>query len=398
MMRMSDWTAPGGRPEGGEPQRADESRPAPRYGEYAPPGWTPPPPAAGAFAPPPPFIPQAQQAWTPPPKPGLLPLRPLTLGEVIGGSFQVMRRNPRPTLGFALLISVAVTLIVGGLTGLVGWALFSRVETAATEDEATITAGSVLLFFLTVLVSSVLSSALSSVVQGVVVLEVARGTVGEKHTLKSLWADVRGRIWALIGWTLLLAAAGTVLVALVALVVIAVGSTGPLGVGLAVALAILLGLGVIVVTAWIGTKLAFTPALIVIERRTVRSAAIRSWALTRSRFWRVFGITLLVNVIVSVAAQVIATPITVIGTMLGALINPNGTEEATSGVLIGTIILSTVVSALTTAVLLVAQAAVPAILYVDARMAQEGLDLELQHYVEQVAAGQRPPDPYRAAP
>src|SRR5690606_17141166 len=37
------------------------------------------------------------QGWTPPVKPGLIPLHPLTVGNILGGTFSVMRRNPRAT-------------------------------------------------------------------------------------------------------------------------------------------------------------------------------------------------------------------------------------------------------------------------------------------------------------
>ena len=90
-------------------------------------GWQPPAsPAAGAggispWAAPTSPAPAAQQVpawqqqqhtpgWTPPPKPGLIPLHPLSFGTIIGSSFRVMRRNPGPTFGMA----VRGWTIVGG--------------------------------------------------------------------------------------------------------------------------------------------------------------------------------------------------------------------------------------------------------------------------------------------
>src|SRR3984885_11885612 len=38
--------------------------------------------------------------WTPPaPKPGVIPLRPLSVGEILDGAFTAVRRNPKATLG-----------------------------------------------------------------------------------------------------------------------------------------------------------------------------------------------------------------------------------------------------------------------------------------------------------
>src|SRR5690349_10124134 len=39
-----------------------------------------------------------QQAWTPPPKRGLVPLRPIPFGTVLGTPFRLQRRAPRTTL------------------------------------------------------------------------------------------------------------------------------------------------------------------------------------------------------------------------------------------------------------------------------------------------------------
>src|SRR5882757_3466841 len=40
------------------------------------------------------------------PKPGCVPLRPLTLSDILDGSFQTIRRNPRSTLGLSAVIAV----------------------------------------------------------------------------------------------------------------------------------------------------------------------------------------------------------------------------------------------------------------------------------------------------
>ncbi|MCC6856264.1 MAG: hypothetical protein IT189_09415, partial [Microbacteriaceae bacterium] len=89
--------------------------------------------AAGPFesptgVPAPPAGPQA--GWTPPPKPGLIPLRPLTLGTLLGASFQVLRRNPRPMFGFALLVTGVVFFASFLLVGLVALFAFSRAASA----------------------------------------------------------------------------------------------------------------------------------------------------------------------------------------------------------------------------------------------------------------------------
>jgi len=380
---MSDdrtpWASPGGAAPGGPVPPSQ-----PRYGEIAPPGWTPPPQQ-----------PWPQQGWTPPPKPGLIPLRPLNVGDITGAAFQVIRRNPRPTFGFALVISLVVGVVAAGIVALVTWSALSRIDMAASEDVDAIRAGSVLLIALSAFVAALVQLAVSAIPQGVVSLEVARGALGERLTLPQLWRRVRGRIGALIAWALLLGGALVVLVLVVALplVQLAVGG-GVQGTLAAVGIGLLVGLGVLALSIWIGTKLEFVPPLILIERLPIGAAMRRSWRLTRGSFWRIFGITLLVNLIVQVAAQIVTTPITFIGGMLSVVVNPNQTEDALSTTSIVLGIVALLVGIVLNAVIIVAQSAVPTLLYLDIRMRREGLDVAMQRYTEEHAAGRQAEDPF----
>ena len=388
---MTDWAAPGGQddrrttpgPVATPPSVPPHSAaPPPRYGELAPPGWTPPQP-------------QPQAAWTPPPRPGLLPLRPLGFGDLLASAFNVIKRNPRPTFGLALLMSLATIVIVSAIVAPVTYFMFTRAAQASLADQEALTAGAVLVTALTAFATAILSSALTGVVQGIISLEVARGTVGERHTLRSLWAAARGRLLAVIGWTLLVSAVVTTAFILVAGVAILLGASGsPVGIVLAVLVTLLLGAGALVLSAWVGTKLALVPAVLLIERRTIGAAIRRSWRLTDGNFWRIFGTLLLVNVIINTASQIVITPISMLGGFASAAINPNQSADAAIGFAIALLLLTAIVSVLFTALVMVAQTALPAVFYVDVRMRKEGLDLELQHYVEQKAAGGVPEDPY----
>ena len=374
---MTDWVAPGGQEERREP--------LPRYGELAPPGWTPP-----AQSPQPP-------AWTPPPKPGLVPLRPLAFGDIMAAAFNVIRRNPRPTFGFALLMSLGVVVIVGGIVGAVAGVMFSRAQMGSLADQEALTAGAVLVTGLTAFATAIISSALTGIAQGIISLEVARAAVAERHTIRSLWAAARGRIAAVIGWTIAVSAVVTISFVLVAALAIGVSvAGGPLGIVVGVLLALGIGAAALVLSAWLGTKLALVPAVLLIERRRLGDAMRRSWRLTDGSFWRIFGTILLVNLIINTASQIVITPVSMLGGFASVATNPNGAGDAALGWSLVILLVTALVSVLFTALVLVAQAAVPALFYLDVRMRREGLDLELQHYVERVAAGERPEDPYRA--
>jgi hypothetical protein len=324
----------------------------------------------------------AGPAWTPPPKPGLVPLRPMTLGTILGASFMVMRRNPKPTFGFALLLmgaSLVVTLFVSGAV------FFSTIQRSLSatdpDDVAAIEAGGAGGFLVSLVIPLALTLMAGALLQGVISLEVARGTVGERMRLRGLWRLVRGRAWALIGWTMMIAGTAAVALALAGVVLALLASLGPGGVAVAVLLGIVGGLGAVVLGAWLGIKLSLVPSAIVLERRTIRAAVVRSWTITTRSFWRVLGIQLLVATIYSVASQIVTTPITLVLFMLGALIGM-GDEGTLITLIVVMYAVTLLLSILVGAVGAVVQSATAALLFIDLRMRREGLDLELIRFVE----------------
>jgi hypothetical protein len=295
----------------------------------------------------------------------------------------VLRRNPKPTLGMGLLLNGGVGLLLAVTFGGFFFYLFSRVQSATIPDTEDIVAGSVGLGVIALLIPVALSLIVSAILQGVVSLEVARATIGEKLRFRGLWQLAKGRIGALIGWSVLISGAALVVVVVFALIVTLIGVTGgTAGIAAAVVLGIFLGLGGFVVTVWIGIKLSLVPSVLMLERLSLRAAIARSWSLTGGYFWKTLGILLLVNVIVSVATQIISTPLSIVAGIGGSLINPNG--ESTAGIAIAAIsyLLSGVVSVVLGAVATVLASAVATLIYIDIRMRKEGLDIELTRFVE----------------
>jgi hypothetical protein len=327
--------------------------------------------------------------WTPPPKPGLIPLRPLGLGTVLSASFQVLRRNPKPTFGVALLIQGVITIISILVVGLVAVFAFGRVASATTEDQEALFAGAVATVLLSAIVPILLSLIAVALLQGIIVLEVARGTLGEKLRLSGLWKLARGRIWALVGWVM--AVTGIVVVGigiLVGIVVLVVATGGQAGIAVGVLLGIVVLLGVIALWVWLGTKLSLVPSGIMLERLTIRASVLRSWTLTNGFFWRTFGIQLLVSVILNVAAQVITTPFSLIFGIAGGLFAPTAEPAAMFTAMTVSYVVLLMVTAIVSAIASVVQSATTALLYLDLRMRKEGLDLQLQRFVEERAGGE----------
>lgn len=333
----------------------------------------------------------------------------MTLGTILGASFQTLRRNPSATLAPALVLSLIVALIqalgsAGFLTQYFGAISDLGTSTSSGSSSANgvtpqlssaLTSG-FLGFFLTSLASGVLSLFVTAIVQGIVTVQVASSTLGTRLRLGALWRRMRGRRGAIIGWAALTALVSTLAVAVLAGVLVLIGLTGTAGVVIAVILGLLVGAGLFVVAVWLWVKLGFVPQVIVLERASIRRSMARSWALTRGAFWRTFGIRLLVVAMVSVAAQIIAGPISLVFSLGGTVLAPNGdTTAATTNALVLSTIITQAVTAVISAVGLVVAAATGALLYLDQRMRQEGLDLDLARYVEHRQAGMSDlADPY----
>jgi len=360
----------------------------------------PPSPYAAPQAPVPPPAPAPQAGWTPPPKPGLIPLRPLTFGTLLGATFQVLRRNPRPTFGFALVVTGIINVATYGIVGLVAFFAFSRVQFAtSTDDQDAIAAGAVALVLLSALVPAALAIVGTAIVQGVISLEVARGTLGERLRLPGLWRAAKGRIGALIGWSALISVALLLAIAIIAVAIaLIVAFGGVAGIVVGVLLGFLFAAVFIAAAAWLGTKLSLVPSVLMLERLPLRAALARSWSLTTGSFWRVLGTLLLVSVIVNIATSIITTPLQLFASFGATLINPNGDTTGylvTAGILA---VVTVIVSAVFGAIAAVVQGSAPALIYIDIRMRKEGLDLELQRFVEARQAGDTSvADPYLVA-
>jgi hypothetical protein len=326
----------------------------------------------------------------------------MSFGTLLGAPFAALRRNPKLTVGSALLIQSIPTIVVSVLLAGAMFFLVDRAINAEAGDRDTLMAGAVGGAIVLGLLSIVISTVSGAILQGVIVGEVARGTLGEKLTFGAVWRLIRGRLWALIGYTFLLALAWLVVVGLVVAIIVALASLGgTAGIVGAVLVGFLGGLGLIALAVWINTKLAMVPSALVLERLPFGAAITRSWGLTTGYFWKTFGLIALVFVIVYAVTQVIATPFALLGTMLGGIFAPTSLSSPDQSSFtqlfvsqLGVNVLSSVVGAIVGAIGSVIQTAAVSLLYIDLRMRKEGLDLQLVRFVEARQTGQELPDPY----
>jgi hypothetical protein len=327
------WAAPDPQPE-----------PPPTYYQPAP----PPPPGWGV------------------PKPGVIPLRPLSLSEILDGAISTMRAHPKVILG----VSAIVVTISQLLTTLATWPLIDDLNRAKnlgpnpTGDELSRALGAT---FGLVGISVLIAVLVRVFLAGFLTIAVGKAVLGQPVTSGEVWARVRPRLLALLGLTLVFPAVALVAVVLVVVVALAAG-----------AVAILLGLALFVISLWLYILFSLATPALMLESAGIRQAFGRSRTLVRGSWWRVFGITLLAGIIASIVALIIVAPFTLLsgGFSTSAVIDFKYLALTT----IGGIIASTLTEPFA--------AGVSVLLYTDQRMRREGMDIELAR-----AAGLTPPYP-----
>ncbi|MEW2009865.1 hypothetical protein AB0300_10395 [Microbacterium sp. NPDC078814] len=329
------------------------------------------------------------QTWTPAPRKGIIPLHPLTFGMLLGKAFAALRHNPKVLFGFAVVIQLIVVIATAGVMGVVLFTTFSRLETVApsSPDFEAVFAGTIAINLLAGLLVGLASIAFTAIMQGVVAAEVGYATVGVKATLRMLWRRMAPAFWRLAGFASLSVLAlfgGLAIVAGVIGALIAGGLGGtPEMIGIVVLVVVLLGLAAIPLTVWLSTKLLLVPSILVLERARFREAFVRSWRLTRGRFWVAFGVTFLISLIMGLAMQVVSFPTAMLSSFLGTVIAPTGASEPSAVVgYVFALLAPQVLLLILQAIAIVVQSTGGVLVYLDCRMRYEGLDQALLSHVE----------------
>ena len=345
--------------------------------DWASPGSPAPPPGWSSQQPPPAYQP-TPTPWgygaPPPPRPGIIPLRPLGVGELLDGSFTAIRRYPRATLGLAACVMLVVTVV----QVLTQWYLLSGIEPPA-QGETLSQAGDYFARFGTAASIDLVVTAVGTLLlTGLITAVIGEAVLGRPASAGDAWQRLRPLFWRLVGvtaLTFLIVVGVETASAIPGIVLLAAGS----GAGGGVLLAIGLIAGTIV-SVWLYISLALAPAAVVLERQTVRGALRRSRALVRTSWWRVFGILLLAAILASVVGGIISLPFGLAGGGLTSLGNNN------SELTFGQLVLSGLGGLLSGTIVRPFSAGVAALLYIDRRIRAEALDLALAR-----AAGSSPP-------
>jgi hypothetical protein len=357
---------PPGYPPPGYPPPGYQGYPPPGYQGYPPPGYQGYPPPG---YPPPGYPPYGPPAYGPPValKPGVIALRPLGLSDIFNGAVAYIRANPKATLGLTTVVVVAAQLLalilsVGPL------AVTGELQpTLAGEEVST----GVLLGSSASSIAGGIATWLSSILlSGMLTVVVGRAVFGTSITINEAWQRVRGRLWALIGVTII-----EMMAVLVVPAAVWAGITFGIGFsinGTAGAIAgIMLGLAWAVLSIYLWTMLSFAPSIIVLERLAILPAISRSFKLVRNDFWRVFGIRLLGGIVAAVVAGAVTVPFSLGGQLL--LIAASSTLAT-----LAALVLLSIGSAISQIITSPFSAGVVVLLYTDRRIRGEAFDLVLQ--------------------
>lgn len=340
---------------------------------WAAPGQPPPSSPSGEGGPPSPPPPAAARPTAP--KPGVIPLRPLGVGEILDGAISYIRANPVATLALSAVVIAVAELVQLPAQYLLQANLpqLDSAEALSVSDFSDAIGGA----FAAFLVAGLVSFVAVTVLTGLLIVVLSRAVLGQRSTLQQAWKAASPRLPGLLGISLLI----TVLLIAVLLmggisvaVVIAAGQFGlpAVLVGLVVFALIVLTVGLIVYL-WVALAMA-TPAY-VLEGIGVLAALSRSRRLVQPAWWRIFGILALATVLTWFISLIITFPFGIAGGIIdgsfaadAAVFGPISVTALLLGAL-GAIIAGTITTPFAAGVI--------GLLYVDQRIRREAWDLEL---------------------
>jgi hypothetical protein len=289
---------------------------------------------------------------------GVIPLRPLNLGDILSGAFRAVGFNRIAMLGLTFALVLAGQIITALL------ALTAARATGTGIDVLTSPLDSYTWLLGLLGISNLVMQAVMLVTSIVLSQATFAGVLRRKLTLAQAWEGLRARFWPVIGFTALVIAATAAIAAVWGALFAAVNFSRPNS-GWLVLFTVVTAIPLALAAVWLGTRLIFAVAVISIENLGPIAAMRRSWHLSRKFFWRTFATVLLVQILVGVVTGTF-TQIAGFTSMLIATENP-----------IAILGMATFASLLASALTAPLTTAVTTLLYVDMRIRKEGLDIFL---------------------
>lgn len=274
-------------------------------------------------------------------RPGVIPLRPLMLGEIVEGAVTTMRRYAGVMFGSAAVVALlsAVVYYAADL-----WVLDATSPAPVIDENAppevqldqavTQLQEALPQFGVLALITLVTQTFLS----GLLTVVVGRAVLGQSVGVRGAWEELRPRLVTLLGLTLV------------------------------VTLAVMVGTAFFIVPGvWLYALLSLATPALVLERGTLGTALRRSVALVQGAWWRVFGVLVTAVLVTWVVSYLIQWP-------FNLAIDPQAFER---GYTPEELMLQELGGAVARTITVPFSAAVTALLYIDQRMRRENLADEL---------------------
>ena len=324
-------------------------------------------------------------------KPGIIPLRPLSIGDIYQGAFAAIKTNARTMFGFtAALLGVVLVISIATNYAIINLVLPNYLSSDSPYSAAfTSLSGS-----FSQLGGTLLQALATVLLSGLIVVAVSRSVLGRVASSKEVWERTKSKFLPLIGLNIItgIISGLMVIIGIVAFFVLlaSVASTAETetelwqGMGIALVGIFILIVAGVVVSSYLSIKFSVASPAMVLENLGVFAAIGRSWSLTRKNFWRLLGINILTTIITSMVAGVfggIASALSVIFVVAGS----SSPEDAITSINTA-YILTMVMSSIAQLLILPFTSSVNALLYIDLRMRKEGLDVELRNAVAEQQA------------
>jgi hypothetical protein len=322
---------PYGQPPDGQPPYGQPPYGQPPYGQ--PPFGMPPDPYYAQFG---------------PKQPGCVPLRPLGLGDILDGSFKVIRRNPRATLGLSAIAGVVQATVLALIQIFALHQLSNGIDNS-NPDDPQVDVGSTVGGIVSTLAGFLVAAIFAALLTGMLTVIITEDVLGKKLSISETWARIRPR---------------GVRLGLLSLLVSVVPFIG---------LMFCIAPGV-----WLWGLWAVAIPAMVVENAKVGQSLGRSRSLVHRMFWRVWGIRALGVLMVGFMGALIGIPFAIIAEVITGSASFGFGSAAAAGLPVAYVLITSIGSVISTTLTAPIRAGIDALLYVDLRMRKEGLDIVLR--------------------
>lgn len=324
-------------------------------------------------------------------KPGIIPLRPLSIGDIYQGAFAAIKTNTRTMFGFtAALLGVVLVISIATNYAIINLVLPNYLSPNSPYATAFISlsgsfsqlGGSLLQVLATVLLS------------GLIVVAVSRSVLGRVASSKEVWERTKSKFLPLIGLNIITSIiSGLMMIIGIVVFFVLLASAASTAetetelfqnLGISLVGLLILMLASVLVSSYLSIKFSVASPAMVLENLGVFAALGRSWRLTRGNFWRLLGINILTAIITFMVASIFLGITEALGAIF-VVVGSSSPEDILAS--LNTIyILTMVMSTIAQLLILPFTSSVNALLYIDLRMRKEGLDVELRNAVAEQQA------------